>query len=117
MPRTWLSSRLATSPSATRAAVSRALARSSTGRASAWPNFCIPARSAWPGRGLVSGAFLAWASSVAWSTGSGDMTVSHFGHSVFAILIATGPPSVRPCRTPPVSSTSSRSNVIRAPRP
>ena len=45
------------------------------------------------------------------------MTVSHFGHSVFAILIATGPPSVRPCRMPPVSSTSSRSNVIRAPRP
>jgi len=31
------------------------------------------------------------------------MTVSHFGHSVFAILIATGPPSVRPCLTPPVS--------------
>ena len=45
-PRTWLSRRLATSPSATRAAVSRALARSSTGRASAWPYFCIPARSA-----------------------------------------------------------------------
>jgi len=116
-PRTWLSRRLATSPSATRAAVSRALARSSTGRASVWPNFCIPARSACPGRGLVSGAFLAWPSSVAWSTGSGDMTVSHLGHSVFAILIATGPPSVRPCRTPPVSSTSSCSNVIRAPRP
>ena len=77
----------------------------------------MPARSAWPGRGLVSGAFLAWPSSVPDSTGSGDMTVSHFGHSVFAILIATGPPSVRPCRMPPESSTSSRSNVIRAPRP
>ena len=77
----------------------------------------MPARSAWPGRGLVSGAFLAWPSSVSAATGSGDMTVSHLGHSVFAILIATGPPSVRPCLTPPVSSTSSRSNVIRAPRP
>ena len=45
------------------------------------------------------------------------MTVSHFGHSVFAIVIATGPPSVRPCLTPPVISTSSCSNFIRAPRP
>jgi len=36
----------ATSPSATRAAVSRALARSSTGRASSNPYFCMPARSA-----------------------------------------------------------------------
>ena len=45
------------------------------------------------------------------------MTASHLGHSVLAILIATGPPSVLPCRTPAVSSTSSCSNVIRAPRP
>ena len=45
------------------------------------------------------------------------MTVSHLGHSVLATLIATGPPSVRPCLTPAVSSTSSRSNVILAPRP
>ncbi len=45
------------------------------------------------------------------------MTVSHLGHSVLATLMASGPPSVRPCLTPPVSSTSSRSNVIRAPRP
>ncbi len=50
---------LATSPSATRAAVSRALARSRTGLASVCPNFCMPARSAWPGRGRVSGALRA----------------------------------------------------------
>ncbi len=52
---TWLSTSapsacarnlLATSPIATRAAVSLALARSSTGLASSWPYFCIPARSA-----------------------------------------------------------------------
>src|SRR6202453_4591963 len=60
MSSTWLSSRRATSPSATRAAVSRALARSRTGRASSKPYFCIPVRSACPGRGRVSGAVLAW---------------------------------------------------------
>ena len=40
---------LASAPAATRAAVSRADARSSTLRTSVWPNFWIPARSAWPG--------------------------------------------------------------------
>ncbi len=45
------------------------------------------------------------------------MTACHLGHSVLATLIATGPPSVLPCLTPAVSSTSSCSNVIRAPRP
>ena len=50
------SSALATAPAATRAAVSRAEARSSTSRASSKPYFCMPARSAWPGRGWVSGA-------------------------------------------------------------
>src|SRR5664280_1557767 len=44
---------------ATRAAVSRAEARSSTGRASSKPYLRIPARSAWPGRGRVSGALRA----------------------------------------------------------
>jgi hypothetical protein len=34
-----------------------------------------------------------------------------------AILMATGPPSVRPCLTPAVISASSCSNFIRAPRP
>ena len=49
----------ATAASATRAAVSRALARSRIGRASVKPYFCMPTRSAWPGRGRVSGALRA----------------------------------------------------------
>lgn len=104
-------------PRATRAAVSRALARSRIGRASSSAYFCIPARSAWPGRGRVSGALRAsWASSSG-STGSADMTFSHLGHSVLPIMTATGPPMVSPCRTPPRKVTSSFSNFIRAPRP
>ena len=54
----------ATRPSATRAAVSRAEARSRTGRASSKAYFCMPARSAWPGRGRVSGALRAEPSSI-----------------------------------------------------
>jgi hypothetical protein len=126
MATTWLSTSTpsacrrnarATAPSATRAAVSRALARSSTGRASSRSYFCIPTRSAWPGRGRVSGALRAWASRTSGSTGSAAITVCHLGHSVLPTRIATGPPIVRPCRTPPVSSTSSASNDMRAPRP
>ena len=117
MPNACRRYRRASSPSATRAAVSRALARSSTGRASWWPYFCIPARSAWPGRGRVSGAALARSSSTPAGTGSGAITVSHLGHSVLPMRIATGLPSVTPCRTPPVISASSCSNFIRAPRP
>ena len=45
----WQSSCRAIEPIATRAAVSRALARSSTSRISSWPYFTTPARSAWPG--------------------------------------------------------------------
>ena len=41
----------ASAPPATRAAVSRALARSSTLRTSVKSYFCVPTRSAWPGRG------------------------------------------------------------------
>ena len=50
----WLSSSLARVPAATRAAVSRAEARSSTSRASSKPYLSIPGRSACPGRGWVS---------------------------------------------------------------
>ena len=107
----------ATAPSATRAAVSRAEARSRIGRASSKSYFCMPTRSAWPGRGRVSAALRASASSSASSTGSADMTFSHFGHSVLPMRIATGLPRVRPCRRPPMTSTSSCSNFIRAPRP
>ncbi len=108
---------MATLPSATRAAVSRALARSRMGRASSKPYFCMPARSAWPGRGRVSGAFRARPSSRAGSTGSADITVSHLGHSVLPMPTATGPPWVSPCRMPPMMLTASASNFIRAPRP
>ena len=61
---TWLSTvtpsarrkALASAPAATRAAVSRALARSSTLRTSVKPYFWTPARSAWPGRGRCTSA-------------------------------------------------------------
>ena len=93
----------ATRPSATRAAVSRAEARSRTGRASSKSYFCMPTRSACPGRGRVSGALRASASSSTGSTGSADITWSHLGHSVLPISTATGPPCVSPCRTPPTN--------------
>ena len=69
-----------------------ALARSSTSRASPNPYFCIPARSACPGRGRVNGALRARSLMSSSETGSVDITFSHFGHSVLAITTATGPP-------------------------
>ena len=96
MPAACNKKRFATSPSATRAAVSRALARSKIGRASVCEYFCIPARSACPGRGRVSGAFRAMLSRSWADTGSADITSCHFGHSEFAMVIATGPPWVKP---------------------
>src|SRR4029450_9016311 len=69
-------------PTATRAAVSRAEARSSTGRASPKPYFCMPVRSAWPGRGRVRGTPRPVAVASGSSTGSGLITSIHFGHSV-----------------------------------
>ena len=77
----------------------------------------MPARSAWPGRGRVSGALRARPAISSGSTGSAAITVSHFGHSVLPMRIATGPPWVSPCRMPPMTSSSSASNFIRAPRP
>ena len=62
---------LASAPPATRAAVSRALARSSTLRTSVKPYFCTPARSAWPGRGRCT-------SGTAASTGHGFIRSSQF---------------------------------------
>ncbi len=100
---------LAHAPAATLAAVSRAEARSSTSRASSKPYFCMPARSAWPGRGCVSRR--------EGCPGSGDISASHLGHSAFAISIATGDPKVRPWRTPPRMLISSVSNRWRGPRP
>ncbi len=114
---TWLmtcvpssaSSSLASVPAATRAAVSRALARSRTLRASSNPYFCIPTRSAWPGRGVCKGFSV--------TPGAGDISSCHFGHSVLWMTIETGEPSVSPWRMPPRISTSSRSKRIRGPRP
>ncbi len=116
-PTAWSRKWEATRPRATRAAVSRALARSRIGRASSKPYFCMPTRSAWPGRGRVRAALRASASSSTGSTGSAAITLSHLGHSVLPTWIATGPPWVRPWRTPPTSVTSSCSNFMRAPRP
>ena len=49
------SSAFATAPAATWTAVWRALARSSALRTSSWPNLSVPARSACPGAGSVTG--------------------------------------------------------------
>ena len=80
-------------PAATRAAVSRAEARSRTSRASSKPYFCIPVRSAWPGRGFVSGV------AVGPSSADGDISFCHlsgsFVHSLLPISMASGEPSVR----------------------
>ena len=65
----------------------------------------------------VSGALRARPAMRSGSTGSAAITVSHFGHSELPMRIATGPPWVSPCRTPPITSNSSASNFIRAPRP
>ncbi len=100
---------MARAPAATRAAVSRAEARSSTSRASSKPYFCMPARSAWPGRG--------WVSTVAGAPGAGDISSVHLRHSVLAISMATGEPRVRPWRIPPIRVISSASKRIRGPRP
>src|SRR5437588_1053057 len=113
--RTWIPSSarnaLQKYPSPTRVAVSRALARSRMSRASSAPYFCIPARSACPGRGRVSR-----------SDGSGSpngaIRSRYFcSHSALAIVRAIGAPSVRPWRSPPRTSKASRSRLWRPLRP
>src|SRR4051812_21861854 len=101
---------LATAPPATRAAVSRAEARSNTFRTSEKPNFCTPARSACPGRGR-------WTSGTSASTGHGFIRSSQFLKSRLVTCSATGPPRVRPWRTPAVTCAVSFSIFIRPPRP
>ena len=73
----------AIAPSATLAAVSRALALSKIGRASSKSYFCIPTKSACPGLGRVSGALRAKFTISSSGTGSADITFSHLGHSLF----------------------------------
>ncbi len=101
----------ATQPRATRAAVSRALARSRTLRTSSNPYFWAPTRSACPGRGRVSfcpGSMLP----------STPIRSRYFSsNSVLGIVMPIGEPSVRPCRTPDRISNRSVSNRCRPPRP
>ena len=109
---------LATAPSATRAAVSRALARSRTGRASSKSYFCMPTRSAWPGRGRVSGALRASASSIV----GVDRVGRHHLRPTWATRCCRsrrrpGRPSSGRGGRRRRSVTSSCSNFIRAPRP
>ena len=92
-----------------RSADPEAEARSRTSRASSSPYLSMPARSAWPGRG--------WVRTLEGRPGAGDISSSHFGHSVLAISMAIGDPRVRPWRMPPTRLTSSTSKRIRGPRP
>ncbi len=105
------SSALATPPAATRAAVSRALARSRIGRRSSVPYLSIPARSAWPGRGSVIGSTAALGAQTA------IRSSAQFGKSRFAISSVSGLPIVAPWRRPLLTCTRSRSIFIRPPRP
>ncbi len=93
----------------------RSHARGSDG-ASSKSYFCMPTRSACPGRGRVSGALRPRDLSVS-STGSGFMTSIHFGHSVLPMRKAIGLPRLFPWRTPPERVSSSCSNFMREPRP
>ena len=101
---------LATPPPATRAAVSRALARSRMFRTSVWRYFHTPTRSACPGRGRCTSGTSA-------STGHGFIRSSQLAKSRLVTCRAIGPPRVRPWRTPPVTSAASRSIFMRPPRP
>ena len=65
----------------------------------------MPTRSAWPGRGRVSGRLRATscsaftssaAASASAPTGSGLITVCHLGHSVLPIRMAIGEPEGDP---------------------
>ena len=103
----------ATVDRATRMAVSRADARSSTSRTSSRSYLIMPARSAWPGRGTV---FLATVGMSAW-TGHTDNASAQRAASAFLSSIAMGAPVVVPKRTPPTISRSSCSSSWRGLRP
>jgi len=111
MPRTFLISRLSTLiPSAPAGAVlPRRCPLQDKGRALCVPNFCIlPSSPAWAGpRPWSAGLFLACLPASPGSTRVGRHDRLPLRPFRFEILIATGPPSCRPCRTPPVSSKPS----------
>ncbi len=106
---------LATAPAATVTAVCRALARSSASRTSSRPNFIAPARSAWPGRGVVTGVVPFPDGSP--SGGHGLIPQAQFAWSRLRTTSASGVPSVRPWRRPASTSTSSVSICWRGLRP
>jgi len=115
----WASNWRASDPAATRAAVSRALARSRMSRRSSRSYLAPPARSAWPGRGRVTEARRAPPvdSSGATNSAVDRIVYCQLIQSRFSINIATGPPSVSPARTPDTMSARSDSIAIRRPRP
>ena len=94
----------ATPPAATRAAVSRAEARSRTLRTSLKSYLSAPARSAWPGRTRVTGvARLLPSSAASWSaaaasssSGSTAITCVQFSQSRLRTRSRIGEPSVEP---------------------
>ncbi len=75
-----------------------------------------PARSAWPGRGRVTGALRA---PVASGGGSGPTCIvfCQLVQSRLRTTSATGPPSVSPLRMPDSTSAVSDSIAMRRPRP
>ena len=100
---------LTSAPTATLAAVSRALALSSTFLKSLWLYFIPPVRSACPGLGH-STDFSLFAVSV-------PIILSQFAQSLFSILIAIGLPRVTPPLTPERISAVSFSIFILPPLP
>ena len=82
-------------PTATRAAVSRALARSRTLRISVWSYFTTPARSTWPGRGRVT-AGRSWPGVSAVGGPSTAIVRCQFSQSLLAIISEIGAPVVTP---------------------
>ncbi len=96
---------------ATRMAVSRALERSRIFLMSLCPYFKAPARSAWPGLGLVTGGIDPACSA------SADMPSCQFFQSLFSMRRDMGEPMVFPHLTPEIISAWSLSIFILPPRP
>ena len=111
-----LSSWRAMAPAATRAAVSRALARSSTSRMSVRSYLMAPARSACPGRGRVTTG-RSVPEAPAGASSSACIVCCQFSQSLLRISSEIGEPSVSPARTPDRISALSDSIAMRRPRP
>ncbi len=83
---------------------------------SSWPYLTKPARSAWPGRGRVTGG-RSTPDAPAGICGSTYIVRCQFSQSLFGISSAIGPPLVTPWRTPLSGSARSDSITMRRPRP